>query len=142
MQNPQFQPYLVFNGQCGEAMRFYERVLGAKVEVIMKMGDAPEPCPGMPPDAKDLVMHARISIGERALMASDAMPGQPYEGMKGFSVALVYPTVDEARRVFDALSEGGQVVMPMNKTFWAESFGMLVDRYGAPWMVNGALAPM
>ena len=138
----QFQPYLIFDGRCAEAIRFYERVLGARVERLMRMGDAPEPCPGMPPGAEDRVMHARISIGDRALMASDSMPGQPYEGMKGFSVVLAYPTVEEARRVFDALAEGGNVIMPMGKTFWAESFGMVVDRYGVPWMVNGALAPM
>jgi PhnB protein len=139
----QFQPYLIFNGNCAEAMRFYERVLGgARIDRLMKMGDAPEPCPGMPPEASDLVMHARLSIGDRTLMASDTMPGQPYEGMKGFSVVLAYPTVEEARRVFDALADGGSVTMPMDKTFWAEAFGMVVDRFGTPWMVNGALAPM
>jgi PhnB protein len=70
-------------------------------------------------------------------MGSDAMPGQPYGGMKGFSLSLAYPTVAEAKKVFDALSAGGNVTMPFDKTFWSEGFGMLVDRFGAPWMVSG-----
>jgi len=75
-------------------------------------------------------------------MASDSMPGQPYGGMKGFSLSLIYPTTAEAKRIFDALAEGGQVTMPLQKTFWAEAFGMLTDRFGTPWMVNGNMAKM
>ena len=82
-------------------------------------------------------MHARLVIGGRVLMGSDAMAGHPYGGMKGFSMSLVYPTVAEAKKVFDALSAGGNVTMPFDKTFWSEGFGMLVDRFGAPWMVSG-----
>ena len=73
-------------------------------------------------------------------MASDSMVGQPYEGMKGFSLSLIYPTVADAQRVFDALAKGGQVHMPLQKMFWAEAFGMLVDRFGTPWMINGGMA--
>ena len=73
-------------------------------------------------------------------MASDSMVGQPYGGMKGFSLSLVYPSVADAKRVFDALADGGRVSMPVQKTFWAEAFGMLVDRFGTPWMVSGGMA--
>ena len=116
-----FRPYLNFDGTCAEAMAFYQSVFGGQLD-LMRFKDVPEmPCP---PGAGERVMHAHLGVNGHSLMASDAMPGQPYEGMRGFSVVLVYPAVDEARRVFDALSEGGQVVMPMNKTFWAESFGI------------------
>ena len=92
-----------------------------------------------PPEHADRILHARLVIDGRYLMASDCMVGQPYEGMKGFSLSLIYPTDAEARRIFDALAEGGQVTMPMQETFWAKAFGMLVDRFGTPWMVNGAM---
>jgi PhnB protein len=137
----QFEPYLFFDGTCAEAMRFYERTLGGKLD-LMKAGDSPEAC-DMTPDAADKILHARLALGDRAVMASDWMGGgQPYEGMKGFSLALAYPAVDEAQRVFDALAEGGQVIMPMGKTFWVESFGMLVDRFGTPWFVSGGAPSM
>ena len=138
----QFQPYLTFNGNCAEAMKFYERVLGGKMEMMMKMKDAPEQCEGMPPDAGDLIMHACLVLEGSMLMASDSMPGQPYEGMKGFGVALSYPAVDAARTVFDQLAEGGQVLMPMGETFWAQAFGMVTDRFGTPWLINGAQKAM
>jgi len=93
-----------------------------------------------PPGSADRIMHARLVIDGRILMASDSMVGHPYEGMKGFSLSLVYATVSDAQRAFDALAEGGRVNMPLQKTFWAEAFGMLVDRYGTPWMVNRAMA--
>ncbi len=96
----------------------------------------------MPPASRDRIMHARLDLDGRLLMASDAMVGRPYDGMKGFSLSLSYPTVAEARRVFDALVEDGQTIMPLQKTFWAEAFGMFVDRFGTPWMVNGALTQM
>lgn len=127
-------PYIFFDGNCADAMRFYERVLGAQAE-IMTGDQAP---PGqIDPKYAGQVMHARLALpGGRSLMASDVM-GQPYEGMKGFALSLGYDDVAEARRVFDALSEGGQVQMPLDKTFWAEAFGMLTDRFGTPWMVSG-----
>ncbi|HTR59743.1 MAG TPA: VOC family protein [Casimicrobiaceae bacterium] len=132
--------YLFFDGNCAEAMRFYERVLGGKLEVLMT--HAQSPIAGQtPPGSGDRIMHASLNLGDRKLMASDAMPGH-YQGMKGFSLSLTYPTVAEAKRVFEALAEGGKVTMPLDKTFWAEAFGMLVDRFGTPWMVNGNLAPM
>jgi PhnB protein len=127
--------YLIFNGNCAEAMRFYERVLGGKLEVMMTACDSPAGA-HVPPEAADQIIHARLALDGRRLMASDAM-GRPYEGMKGFSLALQYPTADEAKRIFDLLAEGGQVTMPLEKTFWSEMFGMVTDRFGTPWMVNG-----
>jgi PhnB protein len=136
----QCDAYLFFDGHCAEAMRFYERTLGGKIEMMMTAGESPmAEQSGGPADA-DRIMHARLLVGERALMASDWMGESAYPGMNGFSLSLEYPTSAEARRVFDALAEGGQVRMPLEKTFWAESFGMLVDRFGTPWMVNGGHA--
>ena len=136
----QLDTYLTFDGNCADAMRFYERTLGGKL-FLMTNGESPMAAE-MPPASRDRIMHARLDLDGRLLMASDAMVGQPYEGMKGFSLSLMYPTVAEARRVFDALAEGGQTTMPLQKTFWAEAFGMFIDRFGTPWMVNGAMTPM
>ena len=135
---PVLDSYLFFNGNCAEAMRFYERTLGGRVETFMKYGDSPEPsqCTGMEA-AADRVMHASMKLGDRTLMASDVPPGHPLAAASGFSLSLAYPTAAEARRIFDALSAGGQVTMPMQKTFYAETFGMLVARFGTPWMVGG-----
>jgi PhnB protein len=134
---PQLDPYLFFDGNCAEAMRFYERTLGAKLEMMLKHSDSPV-ANQSPPGMADRIMHARLVLGERgdALMASDWMVGQPYEKMQGFSLSFNCATAAEAKRVFDALAEGGRVNMPLQKTFWAEAFGMLVDRFGTPWMVN------
>ncbi|MCT8178399.1 VOC family protein [Variovorax sp. CY25R-8] len=128
--------YLTFDGNAAEAMRFYEKTLGGKMEMLMTVGDSPEAA-DMPPEAASRLMHASLVVGDSTLMASDSMPGMPYEGMKGFGVALNYPTVAEAKRVFDAFAEGGQVGMPFEKTFWVEGFGMVTDRYGTPWLING-----
>lgn len=131
--------YLFFEGTCAEAMRFYEKTLGGKIEMMMTHAEMPTPpeAPPLPPGSADLVMHARLVLDGRHLMASDWMGDQAYPGMHGFSLSLVYPTVAEANKVFAALAEGGKVTMPMQKTFWVEIFGMLVDRFGTPWMVNG-----
>ena len=134
----QLNAYLFFDGTCADAMRFYERTLGGKLDLITH---AQSPMAGeTPPGSADRIMHARLTIDGGTLMASDSMAGQPYGGMHGFSLALEYPTAADARRIFDALVQGGQVTMPMQKTFWAEAFGMLVDRFGTPWMVNGGMA--
>lgn len=136
----QFQPYLVFDGNCAEAMQSYERLLGGKLQ-IMKIRDMPagEGCDQMPPGSEDRIMHACLTLGDHMLMASDCMLGQPYEGMKNFSVALSFPTPAEAKSIYDALAEGGTVLMPLEKTFWAEAFAMLTDRFGTPWIINGGL---
>lgn len=133
---PVLDSYLFFNGNCAEAMRFYERVLGGKMEMMMTYGQSPQPehCPA---GSQDRIMHARLVLDGRALMASDTPASQPNPGMNGFSLSLNYPTADEGRRVFDALAASGKVHMPMGKTFWAAAFGMLADRFGTPWMVSG-----
>lgn len=133
---PVLDSYLFFNGNCAQAMRFYEKTLGGKLEVMMTYAQSPQPgqCPA---GAQDRIMHASMKLSDRTLMASDSPPGDPSPGMNGFSLSLFYPTADEARRVFDALSSGGKVVMPLGKTFWAEAFGMLTDQFGTPWMVSG-----
>jgi PhnB protein len=136
---PQLDIYLTFNGNCADAMRFYERTLNGKLEMLMTHAESPIAAQA-PPGSADRIMHARLVIDGRVLMASDSMVGQPYEGMKGFSLSLIYPTVADAQRVFDALAKGGQVHMPLQKMFWAEAFGMLVDHFGTPWMINGGMA--
>jgi PhnB protein len=137
----QLSPYLFFDGNCAEAMRYYERVLGGKIEMMMSRGESPMAaemvsCGGSP----DHIMHARIVFpGGSAILASDAMSNQPYEKMKGFTLMQHYETAEEARRIFGALADGGTINMPMEKTFWAEAFGVVTDRFGTPWMVGGAM---
>jgi PhnB protein len=134
----QLDTYLFFDGTCADAMRFYERTLGGKLH-LMTHGESPMAAQ-TPPGSANRILHARLELDGRLLMASDSMVGQPYERMKGFSLSLIYPTVAEAQRMFAALAEGGQITMPIGKTFWAEAFGMLIDRFGTPWMVNGGMA--
>lgn len=132
----QVQPYLYFDGRCEEAAGFYRDALGAEVTTLMRFKDSPEPhAPGMvPPGAEDKVMHMNLRIGETSLMASDGRClGQP--NFQGFSLSLTAPSDAEAERLFAALAEGGQVQMPLAKTFFASRFGMVADRFGVSWMV-------
>jgi PhnB protein len=133
---PVLDSYLFFNGNCAEAMRFYERTLGGKLEKMMTYAESPHP-EMSPPGSKDQVMHASLVLDGRVLMASDDPSGSAAKGMNGFALSLNYPTAAEARRVFDALASGGTVTMPMAETFWTEIFGMVTDRFGTPWMVGG-----
>lgn len=131
----QFMPYLSFDGNCADAMRFYQSVLGGELQ-LMPMGESPIAA-DLPPGAGSRIMHASISLDGGVLMASDSMPGMPFEAMKGVAVTLAYKDVEKGRSVFNALvDDGGQVTMPYDKTFWASGFGMLVDRFGTSWMVN------
>jgi PhnB protein len=131
----QLDAYLFFDGQCAEAMQFYERALGGKLESMMKFGEGP---PGSCEEGdKDRIMHASLLVEGRRLMASDSVTRMPVGKPSGFAVALHYPTTDGARRAFDALAEGGTINMPLGKTFWAEAFGMVVDRFGVMWMIGG-----
>jgi PhnB protein len=132
------ETYLFFNGNCGEAMRFYERTLGGKLE-MMKAKDSPA-AGKTPPGTEDKILHSRLAFDGGVLMASDWMDTKPYPGMGGFSVSVAHPKVEDAKRVYDALSKGGQVSMPLGKTFWVEAFGMVVDRFGTPWMISGGKA--
>jgi PhnB protein len=127
-------PYLSFEGNCEEAFKAYERILGGKIEAMMPFDSKPDECP-VPDDWKKKILHACLTFGDNMLMASDGPPGRS-EKMQGISVALHPKEPAEAERLFDALSEGGQVTMPLSETFWAQKFGMLVDRFGTPWMIN------
>ena len=131
---PHIDAYIFFDGTCAEAMRFYEKTLGGKLEGMHTYADVPagEGQPGDP----NRIMHASMLLDGRRLMASDTPPGQPHERMQGFSLSVHATDVDEGRRLFEALAEGGQVIMPWVPTFWAKGFGMLVDRFGTPWMAN------
>jgi PhnB protein len=130
-------PYLTFKGECETALKFYAKVLGGKVEGMMRFADMP----GHAPDNwNDKVMHGSIHFGDNVLMGSDAPP-QRYEPMKGMWVSLQVEKPDEAERVFKALAEKGNVAMPIQETSWAQRFGMLVDRFGTPWMVNCSKQP-
>ena len=131
----QVQPYLFFNGRCDEALAFYRDALGAQVERLSRFREAPELPPGVPADHGDKVMHVSFRIGDSVLMASDGMAGGPGE-FKGFSLSLDYADVDRARRAFDALAQGGTVLMPLQATFFASLFGMVGDRFGVQWMVG------
>jgi len=134
--------YLGFDGNCAEAMRFYEQALGGKLEVLMSGADSPM-AGQMPKEFLHRIMHARLALpGGGLLYAGDTPTNVPYEGIKGVSIAIDYPTVAEAQRVFDALAAGGRVTMAMQETFWARRFGMLVDRFGTPWIVNGEPIPV
>ena len=132
----QVQPYLFFDGRCEEAVDFYRRALGAEVTMFMRFKDSPEPhAPGMvPPGAEDKVMHTSFRIGDTTVMASDGrcLGGPSFEG---FSLSLTVPDDAKAERVFAALGDGGQVQMPLTKTFFSSRFGMVADRFGVSWMI-------
>lgn len=134
----QINAYLVFNGNCEEAFNFYARCLRGEIVSLQRFGDT-QGCEGMPAAHKDKIMHVRLHAGSQVLMASDNHPDHPYEGVKGCSIAVSVDKPEEAERIFTELSQGGTVIMPIQETFWAQRFGMLTDRFGVPWMVNGAL---
>jgi PhnB protein len=133
----QIQPYLFFNGRCEEAIEFYRQALGAQVDMLMRFKDSPEPPPAdRAPVSGDKVMHAAFRIGDSVLMASDGMAAGNAPEFKGFSLSLNLADEAQARRVFDALAQGGNIVMPLAKTFYASIFGMVRDRFGVQWMVG------
>jgi PhnB protein len=126
--------YLFFNGNCEEALKFYEKTAGAKTDGIMKNKSAPEEQARMP-GSDDLVMNAVLQIGSTTIMASDA-PGDWYNKPQGFRVYLETDSAAEADRIFAAFADGGSVNSPIEPTFWAERFGMVTDKFGTPWMVG------
>jgi PhnB protein len=130
----QVNPYLFYNGNGEAAFKYYEKVLGARIEVMLRNEEAPELMPS-PPDRKKKIMHGRISIDGDVLMASDAPP-EHFHKPQGFSVSLTVADPADAERKFKALSEGGNVNMPFGKTFFSKGFGMCLDQFGIPWMVN------
>ena len=137
-------PYLSFGGNTREAFAFYEKALGAKIETMMSYADMPAP-PATdagggdgPPPSGSGIMHACLALpGGAMLFAGDTPPGMPYEGVKGVMLAIQYDSIDQAHDAFHALSQGGQVTMPLAPAFWAKTFGMLIDRFGVSWGVNG-----
>jgi len=131
------EPYLFFNGNCDQAIEFYRKALGAEVQMIMRYKESPEPPPpGMvPPGWENKVMHASLRVGRTVLMASDGCSPEK-SAFLGFSLSLSVPTQKDAERVFAALAEGGQVRMPLAKTFWSPCFGMVQDRFGVGWMLS------
>jgi len=134
--------YLGFDGNCADAMRFYEKALGGKLEVLMSGAESPM-ADQMPKEFAHRILHARLALpGGGLLYAGDAPANVPYEGIKGVSITVDYASVDEAQKVFDTLASGGQVTMPMQTTFWAKRFGMLIDKFGTPWIVNGEPIPV
>jgi PhnB protein len=130
----QLNPYLTFTGRCEEAFKFYEKALGGKIEAMMTAVGTPME-KHVPPEWRDKIMHARMTVGETVLMASDTPPDRA-EPMKGFSICLNFDRPAEAERAFRALSEKASVTMPIQETFWAQRFGTLTDQFGTPWMIN------
>jgi len=129
------EPYLFFDGTCEEALNFYKRVLGAEVQLIRYKEAPDKPPPGMvPPGWDDKVMHANVKVGDAVFMASDGK-SQGGPSFNGFAISLTVPDADKGRKTFDGLAEGGQVVMPLGKTFFSPLFGMVTDRFGVLWMV-------
>jgi PhnB protein len=130
----QVNPYLTFNGQCEAAFKFYQEVLGGKIEAMLPHEGSPM-ADQVPREWRSKIMHARLSVGDNVLMGSDAPPDR-FERMQGITVMLGIDDPGDAERVFHALAENGAVQMPIQKTFWAARFGMLVDQFGTPWMIN------
>ena len=131
-------PYLFFNGCCEQAIEFYKNAMGAEVTMLMRYKESPEPPPPgkVPADWDNKVMHASLRIGNAMLMASDGCSEGP--NFNGFSLSLTTENDAEAKRLFGALSEGGQIQMPLGKTFWSPCFGMVTDRFGVGWMISAA----
>jgi PhnB protein len=126
--------YLSFNDECEAAFKFYAQCLGGKIDAMMTYGESPM-AEQTPPEKLDKIMHASLMVGDTVLMGSDAPP-QFFEKPQGFSVSLIFDDAVEAERIFNALAENGTVQMQLQETFWAARFGMLVDRFGTPWMIN------
>jgi PhnB protein len=127
-------PHLVFGGQCEAAFQFYERCSGGKIQLMLTYGDSPM-AEQVPPEWRGKIVHATLSVGERTLMGADVLPVQ-YEKPQGFHVLLSINDLAEAHRVFHGLAENGTIQMPLQKTFWSERFGVLVDQFGISWEIN------
>ncbi len=129
------QAYLTFNGNAAEALAFYAKCLDGKIIFSMTFGESPMG-KETPAGHKDKIMHATLQARGQSLMASDAPPGYPFEGYKGFSLSVQAKDAKEGEALFKALAAGGKVTMPYGVTFWSPGFGMLEDKFGVPWMVN------
>jgi len=128
-------PHLIFNGQCEAAFKFYEQCFGGKIECLMTYASRPDEFP-VPAEWRDKILHASVAVGGQSLLGADVLP-ESYQKPQGFHVTVSSPAeVAEAERIFAALAENGTVQMPLQETFWAIRFGMVVDRFGIPWMIN------
>jgi PhnB protein len=137
----QFIPYLSFDGNCRQAMQFYADTLGGELIAMMSFADMP-PGGDMPPSTSQNIMHACLKLPDgSALYAGDAPEGMPFEGQKGVMLTMSYTTEAQGQRIFKALSQGGTVTMPWSPTFWAKGFGMVTDRFGTSWGINGEEIP-
>ncbi len=134
MSDVTIQPYLNFGGRTEEAIEFYKSALGAEVLMLMRFKDSPEPMPSLPEGYDEKIMHASFRIGDSEIMVSDGCGDQ--ETLGGFSLSVGVKTEEEADKYFAALSEGGEVKMPLEKTFWSPKFGMVADKFGVDWMVS------
>jgi PhnB protein len=130
----QVNPYLIFDGNCEAAFKVYHQILGGDLGDMMTFAGSPAEG-AVPPELGDKIMHTQLTFGDWGIMGSDCMPGQ-YEAPQGFSVSLQIADPAEAERVFNALAEGGKIQMPLAETFWAKRFGMAIDKFGIPWMIN------
>ncbi len=130
----QLNPYLFFDGRCEEAFKFYEKLLGGQIKAMMTYEGSPA-AEHVPPEWRKKIMHATLEVGGEAFMGADASP-QHYKQPQGLSVSVSIDKVADAERIFHALAENGEVMMPLEKTFWAARFGMVRDRFGVPWMIN------
>ena len=130
----QVNPYLFYDGNCEEALKYYQKVLGAKIEAMLPYEGGPAEML-IPADYKKKIMHARLTIDGEVLMASDAAPGH-FQKRQGYAVSLQVEDPADAERGFEALADGGSINMPFGKTFFSKGFGMCVDKFGIPWMVN------
>lgn len=138
MSDQSIHPYLFFGGRCEEALEFYKQALGAKVEMMMRFNESPQPMPAgsIPAGFENKIMHATFRIGGSIMQAADG--NEPGTKFAGFSLSLTFATEAEADQVFAALSADGKVGMPLSKTFWSPRFGMVTDRFGIGWMVSVA----
>lgn len=130
------EPYLMFSGRCEEALAFYQQAIGAQTTMVMRMDESPEP-PHMPlpPNWSKKIMHSSFKVGDTLVMASDGMSAEPVS-FSGVSLSITADDASQAKRLFDALSQGGNVFMPLGKTFWSPCFGMTSDKFGVNWMVG------
>ena len=130
----QMNPYLSFNGKCEAAFTFYERCFGGQLGAIFRYAGSPM-ASQVPEDWQDKVMHGSLTVGGQVLMGGDVVPDR-YEAPRGFSLSLQITSTTEAERIFHELAKEGRVAVPLEKTFWAARFGMVVDRFGIPWLIN------
>ena len=131
----QVNAYLIFDGTCRQAMALYKQCLGGELQ-LMTYAEMPGGCGDFPKEAKDWIMHARLSAGPMVLMASDTKPGLPIQQGNNFSISISCDSVQEAEKLFKSLGEKGEVTMPLQETFWALRFAMLTDQFGIKWMLN------